>query len=436
MATNVAERWAELHDRAPARTLFFSNLDPSIDSQNLRDTFERFGVVKLAEIAVVATEAVSGFAPCLELLEERGLEMVIVEKDGNCLFRAVSTCLWGSDERHLALRGQVADRMLLMKQEIAPFLESTTVEKYVQNLRHSKFWAGHLELSVIQILFKRRVQIVDADTLTTRKIEIGTCLGENDNSNSHSSKNKAGETDGIHLVYHGGSHYNAAVPRKPISGNVGPSLTEKLNGSMGLCVFSDASSVKRLLSLKPLFILRREVRMSATPWPDLPVLATLHSTEASSCSSSSETAASSAGTGLLREKDNARALSPGIAQKKSIQKKRSIPTLGAAQHPTNKIVRGQRPLRLGSRRFAQPSNSSIVTWFLEDRWRAVATLACLLVVIETCWLMWFWVHDKSHELVALDLRIRRLAAALDNLPPPTGQDYCQAAKPQPDPLTL
>ena len=55
---------------------------------------------------------------------------------------------------------------------------------------------------------------------------------------------------------------------------------------MGLCIFSDASSVNRVLSLKPLFILRREVRMSATPWPDVPEFAMLGSIEASSCSSS------------------------------------------------------------------------------------------------------------------------------------------------------
>eukprot|EP00946_MAST-07B_sp_MAST-7B-sp1_P004440 g4440.t1 len=180
LVTNVRERWGELFGRAAGRVIFFSNLDPSIDSQNLRDTFERFGVVKLAEISTDQRKSTSlspkvcGFAPCLEMLKGRGLDMVVVENDGNCLFRAVATCLWGSDERHLELRKRVADKMLSIKHEIAPFLDSTSVEKYVESVSHSKFWAGHLELSVIQMIFKKRIHIFDADTLTIRKIEVGS----------------------------------------------------------------------------------------------------------------------------------------------------------------------------------------------------------------------------------------------------------------------
>lgn len=47
---NVLERWMQTYDRWQDRVVFFSNLDPSIDADNLRDTFERFGVIKLAEV--------------------------------------------------------------------------------------------------------------------------------------------------------------------------------------------------------------------------------------------------------------------------------------------------------------------------------------------------------------------------------------------------
>ena len=155
-------------------------------------------------------------------------------------------------------------------------------------------------MSIIQIIFNRRIQILDADTLTTRKIEIGTRVGDNDNSRLY-SRDKAREKNVINLVYHGRSHYNAAVQKKQKKSamDYGPSMTETLDGIMGLCIFSDASSVNRVLSLKPLFILRREIRMSATPWPDVPEFAMLGSTESSSCSSSSEL--SSAESGSQRE---------------------------------------------------------------------------------------------------------------------------------------
>lgn len=330
--------------------------------------------------------------------------MVAVENDGNCLFRAVAVCLWNSEDRHLELRRQVADRMVSMQKDIAPFLDSMTVQKYTNLLRKSKYWAGHLELSVIQIMFNRRIRIIDADTLIAHKIELGTGDFE-----------ETGEE--IHLVYHGKSHYNAAVKKKVENSNMTLSTKLKsMRGSVGIIIFGDAASVSRLLDRQPLYILDRQVRLSATPWPDLPVIAELHSTELSRPLSDNETHISDVheiSRNILESIESEG--DPNFSKRSEPKASRlhEIPSVGSNEPP--KEARLQRPLQLAFKaKRARPN--SFISWLLADRWRAVASFATVLLALETVlFLWWWWRYDNSSEIASLEQRIEKLAAAVDKM---------------------
>ena len=267
-SSNVAilERWTQIYDTSNGRCLFLENLDTSIDPQNLLDTFSRFGKIQVAEIATsIETkrdETMFGFAPFLEYLSSSNMELHPVENDGNCLFRACSVVLHGTENKHMELRHEVANEMERTWAEIQMFLEMP-VQKYIAKVRCSGYWAGQLELSLIQKIYKRDVIILDADLVgNERRVEIGaSCSKDDENEEEEEEQNKIKKI--IHLSYHGGRHYNAILPEK--EGGEEDGHVSIRSGTHGLCLFSDQSSVTKILKLSPIHILQREIILSCTP---------------------------------------------------------------------------------------------------------------------------------------------------------------------------
>jgi hypothetical protein len=261
----VLERWSQHYHRFDQRCLFLENLDPSIDPQTLSDTFSRFGKIHICEIAKPPTKGTTtsrsglfGCAKFIEHIRSKGLKLTVVSNDGNCIFRALSIVLYGHENKHLTLRQQVANEMeRLGKKAVQPFL-SVPMEKYILKLRQSCFWAGALELSLVQTMFNRPIVILDADIVgNQRRVDIGASGGDTYGGASESSDDQ----NTIYLSYHGQNHYNAVVkdqqPQQP------QQITETKHA--GLCVFIDASSVDSVIKLSPLYILQRQLVLYRTP---------------------------------------------------------------------------------------------------------------------------------------------------------------------------
>ena len=267
-SSNVAilERWTQIYNTSNGRCLFLENLDTSIDPQNLLDTFSRFGKIQVAEIATsIETkrdETMFGFAPFLEYLSSSNMELHPVENDGNCLFRACSLVLHGTESKHMELRHEVANEMERTWAEIQMFIEMP-VQKYIAKVRCSGYWAGQLELSLIQKMYNHDVIILDADLVgNERRVEIGASCSKDDEEEVTSKQNERRKM--IHLSYHGGRHYNAILPEKENGGEDGGPVSIR-SGTHGLCLFSDQSSVTKILKLSPIHILQRQIILSCTP---------------------------------------------------------------------------------------------------------------------------------------------------------------------------
>ena len=132
-------------------------------------------------------------------LKPAGLRIRDVAADGNCLYRAVAEqCANAKD--FMAVRTICADALLENEEEYAPFAESHdhgSYDNYVERVRNSTDWGGHLELRALATALRRPVVVYSADAAPLR-------MGE--------------EEDGedILLSYHRhyyalGEHYNSVT---------------------------------------------------------------------------------------------------------------------------------------------------------------------------------------------------------------------------------
>jgi len=103
----------------------------------------------------------------LEALETQlkplSLKIVEIPSDGNCLYRAIAA---QCDSDYIKIRGLCADILSSKEDEYAPFCEYTdtiaTFEQYVDCVRSSSEWGGHLELRAVAEGLKRSIVVYSA----------------------------------------------------------------------------------------------------------------------------------------------------------------------------------------------------------------------------------------------------------------------------------
>lgn len=135
------------------------------------------------------------------ILRKKNLYVRDVSSDGNCLFRAVSDQLYGSESRQRELRQQACRYMRDHETSFAPFIDTdsySSFASYVQNMEVENRWGGNSELQALScsLLLDVRIHQVGAPSY--------------DIKNDHGKRNKDKQT--IHLSYHDGQHY-ASVRR-------------------------------------------------------------------------------------------------------------------------------------------------------------------------------------------------------------------------------
>lgn len=132
-------------------------------------------------------------------LKPAGLKIRDVAADGNCLYRAVAEQVDNAED-YRAVRSICADALLEHEEEYAPFAESHdhgSYVNYVERVRSSTDWGGHLELRALATALKRPVVVYSADAAPMK-------MGEEEDG------------DDILVSYHRhyyalGEHYNSVT---------------------------------------------------------------------------------------------------------------------------------------------------------------------------------------------------------------------------------
>jgi hypothetical protein len=147
-----------------------------------------------------------------EKMQRRGLSVVTMRGDGNCLFRAVAHQVWGDPELHPMVRTMVCDFMLANRKEFAEVLGALVpgrngFERYVAQMRRPCYqgqgeWGGDPEIRVMEEIFDRPFELWDVER------------GADEPANIHleGSLPEDHRVAPIRVSYHGKNHYNSVKP--------------------------------------------------------------------------------------------------------------------------------------------------------------------------------------------------------------------------------
>lgn len=147
-------------------------------------------------------------------MRERGLIVVDVQGDGNCLFRAVCDQMYSSDRRHVELRRRCIDHMRKHKNRFAVFCVDN-FDDYLQRMSRPGEWADDLEIRALEELFDRPIQIFRAESYDLEPMKT-----------HFDEEELVKDVVPIKLSYHGRSHYNSVhdvrhpVPLPPRNSHV------------------------------------------------------------------------------------------------------------------------------------------------------------------------------------------------------------------------
>jgi len=142
----------------------------------------------------------------LRALKLKGWELKEEEGDGNCLFRAVSTHIYGDAGMHSEIRHKCTEFMSKEAGHYSRFVAGD-FNSYIAKLRQDGVFGSNLEIQCMTELFNRPIEIyVPENGATPINIFHGSY--------------KTGDMP-IRLSYHGGNHYNSIVNPKEATVGLG-----------------------------------------------------------------------------------------------------------------------------------------------------------------------------------------------------------------------
>ena len=163
----------------------------------------------------VRSETGGGLASFMERelatrLSERGLSVVQMEADGNCLFRAVAHQLYNDASLHAAVRERVCDHLLACRDHFAQFVDGD-IETYVAMKRVDGEWGDDLEIEAMCECYDRPIEVF------AREIAAQPNFGPLKRGGAEGGEGRdrlAAALKGVEPIrvsYHGASHYNSVV---------------------------------------------------------------------------------------------------------------------------------------------------------------------------------------------------------------------------------
>lgn len=149
-------------------------------------------------------------------LEGLGLKVDSVEGDGSCMFRALSSQLFGHQLQRQILRKMVCDELETNEALYSCWIADKPYKRYIRDMRQDSTYGGHLELAVFARISKRIIRVVQHDGAhTIDDSGLGTSISDEAVDKFMSfwaSKEKdvtpVGEM--LYLVYHTWEHYDSA----------------------------------------------------------------------------------------------------------------------------------------------------------------------------------------------------------------------------------
>ena len=130
----------------------------------------------------------------VQALSERQLVIIVVEGDGNCLFRSVSHQLYGSTQFHDIIRLNTMKYISIEREYFSQFIVGglDKIDEYLEYQRRNGAWGDDVEIQAMSEIYNKPFEIYAYSNTPMRTFH----------ENSGSGRP-------LRLSYHGQSHYNS-----------------------------------------------------------------------------------------------------------------------------------------------------------------------------------------------------------------------------------
>ena len=132
--------------------------------------------------------------------------------DGNCMFRAISDQVYGSEEKYDLLRQKCIDYLLIERDFFEQFVEGgkNGFDEYINMKRKNGVWGDDIELQALSEIYNRPIEIYSNSTKPLKTFH--------ENKNEFKREKINNDLNDfvmpIRISYHGKNHYNSIVPNK------------------------------------------------------------------------------------------------------------------------------------------------------------------------------------------------------------------------------
>ncbi|KAH8831171.1 hypothetical protein DL96DRAFT_1705612 [Flagelloscypha sp. PMI_526] len=141
-----------------------------------------------------------------EQLKALGLYAADTQGDGNCLFRALSDQIYGTESRHAPLRAAICDYIAANKEKYGPFVEDERgIDVHLRCMRENGTYGGHLELVAFSHMSHRNMKIIQPELVMFIEWESGRA--DDDEQPQLEIDESVPET--VYVAYHSWEHFSS-----------------------------------------------------------------------------------------------------------------------------------------------------------------------------------------------------------------------------------
>ena len=140
------------------------------------------------------------------LLLQNNFQLREVEGDGNCMFRAVSDQVYGTDKHYQLLREKCMDYLVILRKFFEPYIDED-FDEYIKFKRKDKIWGDDVELEALSEIYNRPIEIYRDNNKPLKTFHEKIYEQDDNDYNNYS-------ITPIRLSYHKKNHYNSIIPLK------------------------------------------------------------------------------------------------------------------------------------------------------------------------------------------------------------------------------
>lgn len=227
---SVGVKWDPLVNFSSAPSSSVAASDRSVATVPIKSIEDDPATISKAELAL--DPSLTSYAHALRTSHTPSLEITPMQGDGNCLFRAISLQVYGSEDMHPTVRTQCLDFMKIESQHFKHFVAEDYGD-YIARKRCDGVHGNHTEIQAASELYNRRIEVYVPPKLEPMNIfqqeEENSAGGKGPNTYASPSNHP------IRLLYMDGNHYDALIdPLVPTAGlglglpGLQPGLADKL----------------------------------------------------------------------------------------------------------------------------------------------------------------------------------------------------------------